>query len=178
VLGPTAVQLGTAATSLPNRLPARDFEVGVIAGTAASTRSATALIRAANDGTVSVASTQLAGMRDFIELPVSHTFIMRNADGPTDARVPARRPLRALTFRRGAWYVWRAMATHAPLSERLEQLRRELAASASLSAGDRRRARAADRGRARHVELERTSRSRSPTASRTPRATSRRPTRA
>jgi hypothetical protein len=38
------------------------------------------VIGAANDGTVSVVSTQLVAMRDFIELDVSHTFIMRNAD--------------------------------------------------------------------------------------------------
>ncbi len=80
VLGPTAVQLGTAATSLPNRLPRADFEVGVIAGTGSINPLGGALIDGAHDGTVSVASTQLAGMRDFIAMPVSHTFIMRNTE--------------------------------------------------------------------------------------------------
>jgi pimeloyl-ACP methyl ester carboxylesterase len=80
VLGPTAAQLGTAATSLPNRLPRADYEVGVIAGNGHINPIGQALIDGANDGTVSVASTRLAGMRDFIELPVSHTFIMRNRE--------------------------------------------------------------------------------------------------
>ncbi|HKA14742.1 MAG TPA: alpha/beta hydrolase [Myxococcota bacterium] len=80
VLGPTAAQLGTNPASLPNRLPRADYEVGVIAGTGSINPLGQALIAGANDGTVSVASTQLAGMRDWIELPVSHTFIMRNAE--------------------------------------------------------------------------------------------------
>jgi triacylglycerol lipase len=80
LLGPTAVQLGTGATSLPNRLPDADFEVGVIAGTNSINPFGDAVIGAANDGTVSVVSTQLVGMRDFIEVDVSHTFIMRDAD--------------------------------------------------------------------------------------------------
>ena len=80
VLGPTAVELGTAATSLPNRLPRADFEVGVIAGTGNINPLGGALIAGPSDGTVSVLSARLDGMRDFIALPVSHTFIMRNAE--------------------------------------------------------------------------------------------------
>jgi pimeloyl-ACP methyl ester carboxylesterase len=80
VLGPTAAQLGTTPTSLPNRLPRADYDVGVIAGNGSINPLGRAFIPGANDGTVSVASTQLAGMRDFIEMPVSHTFIMRNPE--------------------------------------------------------------------------------------------------
>jgi pimeloyl-ACP methyl ester carboxylesterase len=80
LLGPTATQLGTAPSSLPNRLPRADFDVGVIAGNGGINPLGRALIPGANDGTVSVASTQLAGMRDFIEVPASHTFIMRNSE--------------------------------------------------------------------------------------------------
>ena len=80
LLGPTAAQLGTAPTSLPNRLPGADFEVGVIAGTGNVNPLGAMLIDGTDDGTVSVASTRLAGMRDFIEVPVSHTFIMRNRE--------------------------------------------------------------------------------------------------
>ena len=80
VLGPTAAQLGTAATSLPNRLPRADFEVGVIAGNGSINPLGGALIPGASDGTVSLVSTRLDGMSDWIVLPVSHTFIMRNAE--------------------------------------------------------------------------------------------------
>jgi hypothetical protein len=79
LLGPTAAQLGTGATSLPNRLPGPDFELGVIAGTNSINPIGNAVIGTVSDGTVSVSSTQLAGMRDFIEVDASHTFIMRNA---------------------------------------------------------------------------------------------------
>jgi triacylglycerol lipase len=80
LLGPTAAQLGTSPESLPNRLPPPDFEVGVIAGTGSINPLGDALIAGANDGTVSVASTQLAGMRDFIEVNRSHTFILRDPE--------------------------------------------------------------------------------------------------
>ena len=52
----------------------------MIAGTNSINPFGDAVIGAANDGTVSVVSTQLVGMRDFIEVDVSHTFIMRDAD--------------------------------------------------------------------------------------------------
>lgn len=79
ILGPTAAELGTGAQSLPNRLPAPWFEVGVIAGTRSLSPLGAFLLPGANDGTVSVASTRLDGMRDFIEVDSSHTFIMRDA---------------------------------------------------------------------------------------------------
>jgi pimeloyl-ACP methyl ester carboxylesterase len=74
--GPTAPQLGTGPESLPNRLPPPSFELGVIAGTRSVNPFSGFLIPGESDGTVSVASTQLSGMTDFIALPVSHTFIM------------------------------------------------------------------------------------------------------
>ena len=80
LLGPTATQLGTGPESLPNRLPPPEFELGVIAGTGGLRWIGDTVIEGENDGTVSVASTRIEGMRDFIELDVSHTFIMRNPE--------------------------------------------------------------------------------------------------
>ena len=75
-LGPTAVQLGTSPESLPNRLPDPTFEFGVIAGTRRVNPISALVIPGESDGTVSVESTRLAGMSDFITVPASHTFIM------------------------------------------------------------------------------------------------------
>jgi pimeloyl-ACP methyl ester carboxylesterase len=76
--GPTGTQLGTGPESLPNRLPPPDFELGVVAGTRSVNPVSGIVIPGENDGTVSVESTQLPGMTDFIAVPVSHTFIMQS----------------------------------------------------------------------------------------------------
>ena len=75
-LGPTAVQLGTSPESLPNRLPQPTFEFGVIAGTRRLNPVSALFVPGESDGTVSVASTRLSGMSDFITVPTSHTLIM------------------------------------------------------------------------------------------------------
>jgi pimeloyl-ACP methyl ester carboxylesterase len=80
ILGPTAVQLGTRIDSFPNRLPAVDFDLGVIAGTESLNPIGSAILPAGNDGTVSIASTRVDGMRDFVAVPASHTFIMWSDD--------------------------------------------------------------------------------------------------
>jgi len=80
ILGPTATRLGTRPDSLPNQLPAPDFELGVIAGTGSLNPLSNSVLPGQHDGTVRVESTQLEGMRDFLSLPVSHTFIMRSAE--------------------------------------------------------------------------------------------------
>lgn len=77
-VGTTALELGTSPDSLPNRLPPADFELGVIAGTG-SVNPLSDMIEGDSDGTVSVASTKLEGMTDFITVPYSHTFIMQVA---------------------------------------------------------------------------------------------------
>jgi pimeloyl-ACP methyl ester carboxylesterase len=76
--GPTGVQLGTDPESLPNRLPEPEFELGVIAGTRNSNPISGHVIPGSSDGTVSIESTKLEGMTDFISVDESHTFIMRS----------------------------------------------------------------------------------------------------
>lgn len=79
ILGPTAAQLGTGAESLPNRLPPPWYELGVIAGIDEVNPFGGFFVPEPSDGTVSVASTRLTGMSDFITVRKSHTFIMRSA---------------------------------------------------------------------------------------------------
>jgi pimeloyl-ACP methyl ester carboxylesterase len=76
-VGPIVRDLGTNRDSLPNRLPAPYYEVGVIAGNRTLNPVGSALIPGPDDGAVSVERTRLDGMTDFITLPHSHTFIMR-----------------------------------------------------------------------------------------------------
>jgi triacylglycerol lipase len=75
--GPAGLQLGTDHDSLPNRLGRVEFEAGVIAGDKTINPLLSLLFQEANDGKVAVNRTQIEGMRDFIVLPYSHTFIMR-----------------------------------------------------------------------------------------------------
>jgi hypothetical protein len=70
------VQLGTDLQSLPNRLPAVSFELGVIAGTSGINPLSYFVMPAGSDGTVSLASARIDGMQDFAAVPASHSFIM------------------------------------------------------------------------------------------------------
>ncbi len=74
--GPAGMELGTGPDALPARLPPVDYPVGVIAGTRSLNPLYSAMIEGQNDGKVSVASTEVAGMADHITLPVTHTFLM------------------------------------------------------------------------------------------------------
>lgn len=76
--GPATNQLGTDPGSVPNLLPPVDFDLGVIAGDAILNPLGAVVIEGPNDGTVSVASTRVEGMRDHIVIDASHTLIMMN----------------------------------------------------------------------------------------------------
>lgn len=73
--GPTGQQLGTDPKSLPNTLKPIPLEVGIIAGYTSSDPWFASLFNGANDGKVSVESTKLAEMKDFIQVENGHTFM-------------------------------------------------------------------------------------------------------
>ncbi|MDA1073578.1 MAG: alpha/beta fold hydrolase [Proteobacteria bacterium] len=76
--GPAGMQLGTDSNSVPLTLGPVDFPLGVIAGTATINPILSRSLPDPDDGKVSVQSTQVEGMQDFIAVPHSHTFIMRS----------------------------------------------------------------------------------------------------
>lgn len=80
VNGPAGGELGTGPGSVPRSLPPADFEVGVIAGTRSLNPYFSRMLPGADDGTVSVASTHLDGMKEHLSLRVSHTFMMNSPE--------------------------------------------------------------------------------------------------
>lgn len=76
--GPAGQQLGTAPDSLPNRLGVAPFPVGIIAGRHTINWINSAMIPGSDDGKVAVNRARLAGMADFIVLPVTHPLMMRD----------------------------------------------------------------------------------------------------
>ena len=63
---------------MQERLAIPQCEFGIIAGGRGDERGFNPLLTGDDDGVVTVSSTRLAGAADFLVLPVSHTFLMRN----------------------------------------------------------------------------------------------------
>ena len=78
MFGEAGLQLGTGRLSVPNQLGSATFDLGIIAGTRSINVILSQLLPAADDGKVTVESTKLEGMRDHLEMPVTHVFMMKN----------------------------------------------------------------------------------------------------
>ncbi|HFD92144.1 MAG TPA: alpha/beta fold hydrolase [Gammaproteobacteria bacterium] len=77
--GPAGQQLGTGPDALPNRLGPVDYPVGVITGDKGEIWDHwfSGMIPGKDDGKVSIARARLEGMRDFLVVHRSHTYIMK-----------------------------------------------------------------------------------------------------
>ncbi|WP_457668601.1 esterase/lipase family protein [Thiolapillus sp.] len=82
--GPTALQLGTAADAFPRGLPDPDYELGVIAGDRSINPIGSWVLNGPDDGVVSVKSTRVSGMKDFLLASAGHV-LMRYSDEVADA---------------------------------------------------------------------------------------------
>ncbi|MDF3014484.1 MAG: alpha/beta fold hydrolase [Cellvibrio sp.] len=78
--GPAGRELGTDPASVPNTLGEVNFDLGVIAGTTSINILLSLYLPDPDDGKVSVENTKIEGMRDFISLPVSHPYIMKDKE--------------------------------------------------------------------------------------------------
>jgi hypothetical protein len=78
LVGQAGTQIGTGPESLPKTLGPVDYPVGVIAGNRSWNPVLSHLIPGPDDGRISVKSTKLAGMADFIEVPCIHPLIMNS----------------------------------------------------------------------------------------------------
>lgn len=78
ITGPAGQQLGRDQQALVRQLQPVAAQVGVIAGNRSADPWFNFLFAGQHDGKVSVQSTRLPEMQDFIELPVGHTFMMRD----------------------------------------------------------------------------------------------------
>lgn len=74
--GPAGLALGTSESDVPNTLGAVSFELGVIAGSKSINPFLSLLLPGDDDGKVSVSSTKVEGMTDFIALPTTHPTML------------------------------------------------------------------------------------------------------
>jgi triacylglycerol lipase len=74
--GPAGDQLGIGPESIPLSLGAVEFELGVIAGDRSNNPILSMSLDNPDDGKVSLENTKVEGMKDFIRVSSTHTFIM------------------------------------------------------------------------------------------------------
>jgi pimeloyl-ACP methyl ester carboxylesterase len=77
--GDAGLEMGTGETSVPNKLGAANFDLGIIAGTRSVNLILSCMISGPDDGKVSVENTRLEGMHDHLQMKVTHPFMMRNS---------------------------------------------------------------------------------------------------
>jgi pimeloyl-ACP methyl ester carboxylesterase len=77
-IAPAGRELGTDTDSLPRKLGGADFNLGVIAGSKSYNPINSLILDGPDDGTVTVESTRMPGLVDFIVLPCSHNSIIRD----------------------------------------------------------------------------------------------------
>lgn len=76
--GPAGQELGTDQDSIPKKLGPVDFELGVITGDRSINLLLSWIIPGPDDGKVSVENSKVKGMKDFLVIHASHTFIMKS----------------------------------------------------------------------------------------------------
>ncbi len=80
ILGRAGRELGTKPNDLPQRLGPVEFSLGVIAGDVSLNPIFSSILKAPNDGKVTVESARISGMSDFVVIHSSHTWMMWRAE--------------------------------------------------------------------------------------------------
>ena len=78
LFGPAGQQLGTDQNSIPAQLGPVDFELGIIAGDRSINLLNSLRIPGPDDGKVAVERTKVQGMKDFLLVHKTHTFMVKD----------------------------------------------------------------------------------------------------